>query len=169
MESSRSLKLSPAVVMFTVLAIGAAILIALALMGLRDTRPSTGVAIAVAFAWGLISMIVTGTYAIATGRRVGMQFAVRKGTTTVRADPLGQDNTGVELSGPGVEAAGEENVAITNKVPAVLLVLSSIALVFFLLWLWRSGWATGYGTLVSQFMPFYMLNWARNAWPRSDR
>jgi hypothetical protein len=50
-----------------------------------------------AFAWALISMIIAGTYAIATGRRVGRWLESRRGTTIVRADPLGQDRTGFEL------------------------------------------------------------------------
>jgi hypothetical protein len=48
-------------------------------------------------------------------------------------------------------------------------VLSSIALASFLIWFWRSGRTTGYGTLFAELLPFYMFNWARNAWPRPGR
>jgi hypothetical protein len=161
--------LSLAVVVFTVFTICAAILIATAIGSLRAPRPSTWAPIALAFAWAVMSMVVTGTYAIATGRRVGRSHFNRRGTTTVGADPLGLNSTGFELRGPGAEMAGAEEVAVTSKVPAILLALSSIALVTFLLWLWRSGRTTGYGTLVAQLLPFYMFNWARNAWPRSGR
>jgi hypothetical protein len=156
-------------VVFTVLTIGAAILVATAIEPLRAARPSTWAAIALAFAWALISMVVTGTYAIATGRRVGEWHVSRKGTTTVRADPLGVNSTGFELRGPGAEIAAGEDIAVASKVPTVLLVLSSIVLATFLLWLWRSGRATGYGTLIAELLPYYMLNWARNAWPRPGR
>jgi hypothetical protein len=161
--------LSPAVVVFTAFTICAAILITTAIGSLRAPRPSTWAPIALAFAWAVISMVVTGTYAIATGRRVGRSHMGRKGTTTVRADPLGLNSTGFELRGPGAEIAGAEDVAVTSKVPAVLLVLSSIALAVFLLWFWRSGRTTGYGTLVSEWLPFIMLSWARNAWPKPGR
>jgi hypothetical protein len=43
---------SPAVVVFTVLAIGAAVLIATTIASLREVHPSTWAAIALAFAWG---------------------------------------------------------------------------------------------------------------------
>jgi hypothetical protein len=110
-----------------------------------------------AFAWALISMVVTGTYAIATGHHAGRRHISRRGTTTVRADPLGLNSTGFELRGPGAEVAGAEDVAVTSKVPAVVLVLSSIVLASFLGWFWRSGRTTGYGTLVAELLPFYML------------
>jgi hypothetical protein len=161
--------LSPAVVVFTVFTICAAILIATAIGSLRAPRPSTWAPIALAFAWAVTSMVVTGTYAIATGRRVGRSHMRRKGTTTVRTDPLGLDSSGFELHGPGAEMADAEDVAVASKVPAVLLVLSSIALASFLFWFWRSGRTTGYGTFFAEFLPFYMINWARNAWPRSGR
>jgi len=169
MSSSPSRILSPAVVVFTVLTVGAAILVVTAIEPLRAARPSTWAAVALAFAWALISMVVTGTYAIATGRRVGRWHMSRKGTTTVRADPLDVNSTGFELRGPGAEIAGVEDVAVANKVPTVLLMLSSILLAIFLLWLWRLGRTTGYGTLIAELLPFYMLNWARNAWPRPGR
>jgi hypothetical protein len=169
MSSSSSRILSPAVVVFTAFAIGAAIFIATAIGPLRVARPSTWVAIALALAWALISMIVAGTCAIATGRSVGRWHMSRRGTTMVSVDPLGLNRTGFDLHGPGAEVAGGEDVEVTSKVPAVLLVLSSIALATFLLWLWRSGRATGYGTLVAELLPYCMLNWARNAWPRSGR
>jgi hypothetical protein len=169
MNSWSSRILSPAVVVFTVFTICAAILIATAIGSLRAPHPSTWAPIAFAFAWAVMSMVVSGTYAIATGRRAGRSYVSRKGATTVGADPLGLNRTGFELHGPGAEMAAAEDVAVTSKVPAILLALSSIALVTFLLWLWRSGQATGYGTLVSQLLPFYMLNWTRNAWPRADR
>jgi hypothetical protein len=156
---------SLAIVVFTALAIGAAVLMATAIASLREVHPSTWAAIALAFAWALISMIIAGTYAIATGRRVGRWLESRRGTV-VSVDPLGQNRTGFELRGPGAEIVGAEDVAVTNKVPAVLLVLSSIALAIFLFWCWRSGRTTGYGTLIAELLPFYMMNWARNAWPR---
>jgi hypothetical protein len=169
MSSSPSRILSLAVVVFTAFSIGAAILIATAVQSLAAARPSTWAAIASAFAWALISMVVTGTYAVATGRHVGRWHMSRKGTTTVSVDPLGLNRTGFELSGPGAEAAGMEEVAVASKVPAVLLVLSSVVLAAFLLWFWRSGRTTGYGTLLAELLACNMLNWARNAWPRSGR
>lgn len=143
--------------------------IATVIDALRNPQPSTWAAIAFAFAWALMSMVIAGTYAIATGHRAGSWQLRRKVMMTVRADPPGQNRTDFELRGPGVEAAGMEDVAVASKVPAGLLVLSSIGLAIALFWLWRSGKTTGYGTLLGELLPFYMLNWARNAWPRSDQ
>ncbi len=167
MSSRPSRILSPAVVVFTAFTIAAAILIITAIKSLGAAHPSTWAPSALAFAWALISMVVTGTYAIVTGRHAGRSHISRKGTTTVGADPGGPNSAGLELRGPGAEIAGTEDVAVTSKVPAVLLALSSIVLASFLLWLWRSGRTTGYGTFFAQLLPFYMLNWARNAWPRT--
>src|SRR5260370_25615859 len=110
MSSRPSRILSPAVVVFTAFTIAAAILIITAIKSLGAAHPSTWAPTALAFAWALISMVVTGTYGIVTVRHAARSHISRKRTTTVRAEPGGPNSAGLELRGPAAEIAGTEDV-----------------------------------------------------------
>src|SRR5258708_15119839 len=99
-----------------------------AINSLGSAHPSSWAPSALAFAWALISMVVTGTYAIVTGRHAGRSHISRKGTTTVGADPGGPNSAVSELRGPGAALAVTQAVPVASKRPAALLALSSLVL-----------------------------------------
>ena len=87
-------------------------------------------------------MVVSGTYAIATGK----PFRSRS-----RA------------------AEGELDVHVTSYVPAIINGVSAVGLAVFVVALRTHGYSTLYGTAIGLLMPCYMVGWTWNSWPRVRR
>ena len=129
------------VVVFGVFFAGVVLLLAIGRHIANTQIPSTPLATVLAFAWALITMIVSGTYAIATGKRI------RSLAQTSR----------------------ELDVHVRSYVPAIINGASSIGLAVFVVALRTHGYSTLYGTAIGLLVPCYMIGWTWNSWPRAAR
>ncbi len=157
----------PAVIVFGVFLLFAAGLIALSLPEWHHR--STWTPLAHAFAWSLMTMIVSGTCAIITGRPARQYRRARSGKTRIAIGPQGQSQSGPGIEGPGGEMQAGSDTVIISIVPAMILLASTIGLLCYDYWLWRTYHATTYGALIALALPYFQLHWAWNALPASRR
>ena len=141
------------IVVFGVFLAAAILLLCIARHIVNTKLPSTPLACLIGFAWACITMIVSGSCAIATGKPFRSRTQVRRGRVRLHSGA----------------AEGELDVHVTSYVPAIINGVSAVGLAVFVVALRTHGYSTLYGTAIGLLMPCYMVGWTWNSWPRVRR
>ena len=150
--------------------LAAALLLLFIARHIVDTKlPSTPLACVIGFAWACVTMIVSGSYAIATGRSFRARSRTQRGQVRLHSNAADPSKPDFNLTGPGGTAAGELDVHVTSYVPAIINGVSAVGLAVFVVAMRTHGYSTLYGTAIGLLMPCYMVGWAWNSWPRVRR
>lgn len=158
----------------TFLIVGSLILVVTIAMGAlgihlyKTNATATGMAATVTFAWAFGSMFISMLLVIMTGGRgTKGRVGMRTGRVSVRLDNRSPGSS-ARIEGRGVEAEGEAGTRITSRIPSLFLVVSSIGLALLGLFLFGRHRLDAIGCGLFIVVVFYIVNWARQAWPRKS-
>ncbi|WP_113356908.1 hypothetical protein [Rhizobium sp. SYY.PMSO] len=132
----------------------------------RTYASATAMAACTVFSWAFGSMLISAMLVMLTSAKTAKgKIRTRKGQVTIR---LGNRSTGSSshITGSGAEAEGEAGTRITSVLPSLFLIVSSMGLALFGLFLFGRHRLDLIGSGLFIAATFYIANWSRLAWPR---
>jgi len=130
----------------------------------HERGPSTGLMVLLAFGWMSLAMVVSIALALPNGQMSG-KTSRRVGVVTVQTNAPLNGQLATTITGPGAEVAGEADITVRSRAPAVSLYLSGAGLTATTIYLYVIGRTTLIGLGTGIMMAYCIANWGKQAEP----
>jgi hypothetical protein len=148
-------------------AIGVGLLCGAIFILLYHSGGSTLLMALLAFGWAFLAMVGSMLLAL-PGKVDSDRMRIDRGTVTVDTG-RGIQGSPTTITGPGIAAEVEAEIAVTNNRPSMFLFAAAFGLAALTTYLYLAGRTTPVGVFFSLGIAFFIGNWAKQARPPREK